>query len=276
MATSAWRKGRGFLRSLWTGADGSATAASSKPSDDLARWKALKADAKGMLHPKVYRELYLLARDLPDQDIVEIGGAAGAGSIALALGIKESGKQSRVIVAEKLEGGSRLDFGDRAENQRIIEDNFRKFGVLDQIRLFPHEVTLENGGEVAALVRSGTISALIHDADGRVDRDFFLFWPLLRDGGAIVIDDYADTPEKFRPVTPRHPAGGIKAVVTYRLTNLMIEWGLLRSNQVIGNTLFGVKPAAADFSRLDLLACKRAIAEVERERDAVLASRAGT
>jgi predicted O-methyltransferase YrrM len=172
---------------------------------DLARWKALKAESSGMLSPVVYRELYRLARDAPDLDIIEIGGAAGAGSIALALGVKESGKRSGVIVAEKLEGGSRVEFGDRSSNQQIIEENFRKFGVLDQVRFFPHEVTMENGGEVSALFRSGEIAVLVHDADGRVDRDFFLFWPLLRDGCAIVIDDYADEPAKYRPVTPRHP-----------------------------------------------------------------------
>jgi len=238
-----------------------------------ARWESLKAEAAGMLDPAVYRELYRLGRDAPDLDVVEIGGAAGAGTIALALGMKESGKHSGVIVAEKLEGGSRLEVGDRAANLRHIEGNFEKFGVAGQVRLFPREVTLQTGPEIAALVRTKEIAALVHDADGRIDRDFLLFWPLLREGGAIVIDDYADAPSKFRPISPRYPLGGIKPVVTFRLTNRMIDWGLLRVTQQVGHTLFGVKPPGADFTRFDRSVCDRLIEEVERERDAALHAR---
>jgi len=281
MATSAWQKGRRLLRSLWKSAEhraGPATnpgtpSPSAKPVDELARWKALKADARGMLHPKVYRELYHLARGLPDQDIVEIGGAAGAGSIALALGIRDSGKAARVIVIEKLEGGSRLDIGTRWDNLHLIEQNFSNHGVREQICLFPHELTFENGGGVKALVRNSTLAALVHDADGRVDRDIFLFWNLLRENGSIVIDDYADSPAKFRPVSSRYPSGGIKNVLTFRLTNLMIDWGLIEVVEIVGNTLFGIKPPGASFQPFDLDACQAIITQVERERDARLQRR---
>jgi hypothetical protein len=59
-------------------------------------------------------------------------------------------------------------------------------------------------------------------------------------------------------------------VITYRLTNLFIEWGLVQPTRQMGNTLFGIKPPGADFARFDLAECERVIAGVESERDAAL------
>jgi predicted O-methyltransferase YrrM len=222
-----------------------------------------------MLNPMIYRRMYLLAREQPDLDMVEIGGAAGAGSVALALGMKESGKRSGLIVVEKLQGGSRATLGDYQRNLEIINGNFRDFGVDNVVRLYPHEITMENGSEVRALVQTREIAAFVHDADGRLDRDFFLFWPLLRPGGLIIVDDYANSPH-FKPISERNPQGGIKSVMTFRLLNQMIDWGLFRPTRHMGNTVFGLKPAGADFSRFDREACRRIIEQVERERDAFL------
>lgn len=233
------------------------------------RFYELKARTHGMLNPMIYRRMYLLAREQPDLDIVEIGGAAGAGSVALALGMKESGKRSGLIVVEKLQGGSRATLGDYQRNLEIINGNFRDFGVDNVVRLYPHEITMENGSEVRALVQTREIAAFVHDADGRLDRDFFLFWPLLRPGGLIIVDDYANSPH-FKPISERNPQGGIKSVMTFRLLNQMIDWGLFRPTRHMGNTVFGIKPAGADFSRFDREACRRIIEQVERERDAFL------
>jgi predicted O-methyltransferase YrrM len=238
------------------------------------RFYDLKARTHGMLNPMIYRQMYLLAREQPDLDIVEVGGAAGAGSVALALGMKESGKRSGLVVVEKLKGGSRAVLGDYQRNLEIINGNFRQFGVDQVVRLYPHELTMENGAEVRALVRTPEIAAFVHDADGRLDRDFFLFWPLLRPGGLIIVDDYANSPH-FKPISERNPQGGINSVMTFRLLNQMIEWGLFRATRHMGNTVFGIKPAGADFSRFDREACRRIIEQVERERDAYLA-RTGT
>jgi predicted O-methyltransferase YrrM len=237
------------------------------------RFYELKARAHGMLNPLIYRRMYLLARKLPDLDIVEIGGAAGAGSVALALGMKESGKRSGLIVVEKLQGGSRASHGDYQRNLEIINGNFRSFGVEDVVRLYPHEITMENGSEVWHMIRTPEIAAFMHDADGRLDRDFFLFWPVLRPGGLIIVDDYANSPH-FKPISERNPQGGIKSVMTFRLLNQMIEWGLFQPTRRMGNTIFGIKPVAADFSRFDREACRRIIEQVERERDHFLAGAA--
>ncbi len=234
------------------------------------RFYDLKARTNGMLNAMVYRRMYLEARALPDLDVVEIGGAAGAGSVSLALGLKESGKRAGLIVVEKLEGGSRATYGSYEHNLEKIQQSFREFGVQDTVRLFPHEITLENGKDVLAMIRTPELSAFIHDADGRVDRDFALFWPRLRSGGLIIVDDYANTPH-FKPVSERNPLGGMKSVLTFRLLNQMIEWGLFHPTRTMGNTIFGTKPARADFSRFDQTVCTRITAALELERDDFLA-----
>jgi predicted O-methyltransferase YrrM len=236
-----------------------------------ARFTKLKQDTNGMLSPIIYHGLYQLARRLPDLPIVEIGGAAGAGSVALALGMKESGKRSKLIVVEKMEGGSRAEYGGYNENLQRIRDNFRRYGVDDTILLFPEALTFENGHEVVQLVGGGKIAAFIHDADGRIDRDFHLFWPLLQDGGAIVVDDYHNV-ARFQATDVEHPQGGAKGVITYRLLNQFIAWGLFAKDWQFRQTIFGHKPAGADFQRLDLDACRRIVAQVEHERTEYLES----
>lgn len=236
------------------------------------RFYALRKEARGMLNPVVYKKMYDLARDLPDLDIVEIGGAAGAGSIALAWALKDSGKSSKLIVVEKCEGGTRSKFGDYDDNLQTIHHNLERFGVRDQIVVFPHELTFENGGEVTSLVRTRQIAALIHDADGRLDRDFALFWPLLRPGGLIIVDDY-ENKTQYKPGSRLRPHGGIKKVLTYRLVNKFIEWGLFEPYVTLRGTVFGYKPPHAEFKLFDLDACSSIVEEVERERRTYLAQR---
>ncbi|MGH7898555.1 MAG: hypothetical protein ACREQQ_11420, partial [Candidatus Binatia bacterium] len=77
------------------------------------RFLDLKRRAGGMLPAAVYHRLYDEVVKLPDLDIVEVGGAAGAGSIAIALAMQESSKRSKLVVVERCEGGSRVPFGGR-------------------------------------------------------------------------------------------------------------------------------------------------------------------
>ena len=227
-------------------------------------WK-LKTDANGMLQPGVYKRMYNLVCKLPDLDMIEVGGASGAGSIAIALAIKESGKKSKLIVIEKCEGGSRIKTGDHQDNLDLLRKNFQKFGVEDNIVLFPHEVTFQNGEKVTSLIKTPKITALIHDADGRIDRDFYLFWPMLKPGGLIIVDDYANQ-GKYLQISDRHPTGGMKCLLTYRLLNQIREWGLFKTTYKKGKTVFGYKPHNADFSKFDLQITEKIVKEVELER----------
>jgi predicted O-methyltransferase YrrM len=218
----------------------------------------LRKQTNGMLLPLVYKKIYQLCCQLPDLDIIEVGGAAGTGSIAIAWAMRDRKKKSKLIVVEKCQGGTRTDVGGYAENLELIQKHFESFGIREQVRLFPQELTFENGQEAIALINTPNISALIHDADGRIDRDFYLFWPLLQPGGLIIVDDYANE-AKFQPISDRHPQG--------------IAWGLFKTTYKIGKTIFGIKPPNADFSRFNLETCQNIIEEVNQERNNYLEHR---
>ena len=235
------------------------------------RFYNLRKQTNGMLWPVVYKTMYEQCRNLPDLDIIEVGGATGAGSIAMAWGLKDANKKSQLIVVEKCEGGTRSDVGGYEDNLALIQEHFKKFDANEKITLFPQEVTFDNGKDVISLVQTEEIAAFIHDADGRLDRDFWLFWPLLITNGLIIVDDYADEP-KYKPISERHPQGGTKSVMTYRLLNQLIEWGLFKTSKKIGKTIFGYKPADADFSRFDLEVCNQIIEDVRKERESFLNS----
>lgn len=235
------------------------------------RFYDLRQRAGGMLEPAVYHRIYREVRALPDLDIVEVGGASGAASVAVFWAMRDSGKRSQLIVVEKCEGGSRIQFGGREENLRRLQGHFEAFGAAGSIVLYPHALTFESGSEVQALIRTREIAAFLHDADGRIDRDFFLFWPRLRAGGLIVIDDFYDVPE-FKPPSPRYPDGGTKSLLTFRLLNQFTEWGLFDPTRKVRTTMFGRKPPAADFGRFDLAVCDRIRAQVEQEHVAYLES----
>lgn len=166
---------------------------------------------------------------------------------------------------EKCEGGSRIDSGGYAENINIIQQNLKKFGVEEKILLYPHELTFKNGQEVLSLINTSNISALILDADGRLDRDFSIFWPILRPGGLIILDDYRSK-ATYKPMNARHPQGGIKPVQVYRLLNKIAEWGLFKFTYKMGDVVFGYKPPDADFNRFDLDVCQNIIEEIYQER----------
>jgi hypothetical protein len=225
------------------------------------RFKVLQRHVGGMLEWRTYRRIYEMLTRQPDLDAVEIGAARGAGSIAAAWAFRDLGRKGKLIVVEKFEGGSRAADGTLTENLSRAKRLFRQFGVADHIRIFPEYLTLKNGADAQALIATEQISAVIHDADGRIDRDFFLFWPRLVDGGFILADDYEDIIE-----TKTRSDGSIgvfgKKLLTYRLLNLMRDWGLIEIDEIRRGTVFGHKPAGADFSRFDLAECESVIAEV--------------
>lgn len=240
------------------------------------RFHSLRKQVGGMLSPAVYQRMYEEIRGEPDLDVVEIGGATGAGSIALYLGMRESGKRARLVVVERCEGGSRSEGGGREENLQRLLEHLRSFNATENVEVFPYELTFENGDDVLRLCTSDELAAFVHDADGHVDRDFSLFWPRLRTGGLMVIDDYDQRPH-FVEISERYPQGGIKGVLVHRLVDQFVDWGLVDPTVKIGNTLFGRKPARARWDRFDLDRCREICDEVRQERiDHMRIRRGGT
>lgn len=228
------------------------------------RFQPIKERTDGLLTARAYSEIYRTALSGNDLDIIDIGAAGGGVSIACALAQRDRGWTSSVIAIEKCEGGSRTQIGDFQDNLMFLNDNLRHFGVHDRVRIFPQHLTDDNLDELMRLVRTPRIAGFVHDADGRIDRDFLLFWPRLVDGGFIIIDDYVFQ-RNFKPVSDRYPAGGTKKLLTYRLLNQFREWGLMQVDGRLGPVAFGHKPANGDFSSFDVGVCDRIRNEVQKE-----------
>ncbi len=229
------------------------------------RFAIIKVRTKGMLSPAIYEKIYNETKSLPDYDIIEVGAALGASSISIALALKDTNKNSNVIVIEKCEGGTRVDVGNYNDNYKVLTDNLCKFKIDNKVKLFPHELTINDAEKINKMISTPRLAALFHDADGRIDRDFFLFWEKLIDGGLIVIDDY-EKDGKYLKISDKYPYGGMKCVTTFRLVNQFVDWGLIKITQILGNTVFGVKPLGADFSRFNLDTCQAIVDSVEQDR----------
>ncbi len=217
-----------------------------------------------MLDAAVYRRLYQEVRRLPDLDIVEIGAANGTASIAIAWAMQRKAGQGRLVVVEKCEGGSRDGEGDYAANLSILERNWQRFGVRSMMRLFPHAVTPKTTDRVLELIATRQIAGFIHDADGRIDRDFFAFWPLLVDGGLVLVDDVEDQFQESTLADGTRQVLG-KRVLTWRLLRQFQAWGLFEPSWEHHGTIVGRKPPGADFSRFDLEWCKATVRAVRAE-----------
>ncbi len=218
------------------------------------RFEVMRYETDGMLSPAVYERLCEEVSRLPAGDIVEVGGAAGSATIAMAWGLQRADNGSHIVVIEKCERGSRARYGDYATNLARLEAHLESHGVRDRVVLFPKSLTVENGEEVLALVRTPELAALCCDADGRLHRDFRLFWPRLRPGGLIVVDDYDETRSR-------------KHAVTWHLLNQLMEWGLFEPVELLNGTYFGRKPAGADFEAFDYALCDELCEGVRAEWD---------
>jgi len=227
-------------------------------------YEEIKSSCNGMLRSYTYKKIHDEILKLAEHDIVEIGAAHGAITVAVGRALKERESSSRIVVVEKFEGGSRSEFGNKDKNKNKFLTNIKRYGLEQYVKLFPEHLEFDNADEVKNMINGKKISALIHDADGRVDRDFFLFYPMLIDGGLVVIDDYEDK-KKYVPVSNRYPRGGVKAQMTYRLVKQFLNWELIREKYKVDNTLFCIKNGKFSFDKSKLEKCKRIIDNLKRE-----------
>lgn len=216
------------------------------------RFYKLQRATEGLLSPAAYKLIYERMRAAPDLDTVEIGGAGGSASIAIAWAKIESGQASNHIVVEKLEGGSRGRYGGFEDNLDRFNRHLAQFGAKERIRLFPHHLTKDNGHLVLDMIETGRIAGLMCDADGRLDRDFALFLPLIHPQGAIIIDDY-------------HPSRSWKHAMTYRLLNQFVAWKLFILEATPTGMAFGRPHPEADVARIDPDVCADIIDSVRSD-----------
>lgn len=61
------------------------------------------------------------------------------------------------------------------------------------------------------------------------------------------------------------PDGGIKNVLTYRLLNQFMDWGLFEMDKMVATTAFGHKPHGASMERFAPDRTKKIVEEVRTE-----------
>src|SRR5918996_2250615 len=134
-------------------------------------------------------------------NILEVGAYTGGATIAMALGVRDSGTEKKIVSIER---GCRVDhprIGTK-DSFKDLRKNLKRFG-------FSEQVTLINGRsfdpDTIAMVRrlSGPLSIglFVFDADANVRRDINCYSDQFADHCWIVIDDYlggADKSGKLR------------------------------------------------------------------------------
>jgi hypothetical protein len=233
----------------------------------------VRASLNGMLPAEVYEEYYRIARYRSHASILELGTGQGAGAVAFALGVKDSGRSARVIAidqfSQSVQGphpASRRTHGDDTVplNLRAFEEGLRKYRVHDCVDIHVGK-TVDLDVNPASC---GEVDVLAIDVDGMLDRDLYLFYDHVSSGGLLILDDYADTinahgrkaldrylkMDQDKAVTEigrlssfhrRRLLG--KHLLTYRLVERFEALGLLSKERVIGSTLFCRKPGDASF-----------------------------
>jgi predicted O-methyltransferase YrrM len=134
-------------------------------------------------------------------DILEVGSYIGGATIAMAMGVRDSGVEKKIISIER---GCRVDHPrvGTKDSFKDLKKNLKRFGFLD-------EVTLINGrsfdSKTIATVRqlSGPrqIGLFVFDADANVRRDINCYDDRFADRCWMAIDDYlggANKSERLR------------------------------------------------------------------------------
>jgi predicted O-methyltransferase YrrM len=134
-------------------------------------------------------------------DVLEVGAYMGGATIAMAMGVRDSATEKKIISIER---GCRVDHPrvGTKDSFKDLRKNLRRFGFLDQ-------VTLINGcsfdPNTIAMVRqisdARQFGLFVFDADANVRRDINCYSDRFADRCWIVIDDYlggADKSGKLR------------------------------------------------------------------------------
>lgn len=249
----------------------------------------LSGDAGGMLPWRTYRDYYEFARNHSGCSIVELGTGRGASTIALAAGLKDSGREGFVHAVDQFfqhaPGGphpaSLREYGEATVDMNLtaFRDNLSRFHVKDKVKAQVSRTT----DALIDPASDGPFDMLVIDVDGYVDRDLEKYFDYLEHGSLIIIDDYRDSVNS-RGVTnlERFSRLGVdkagekidrlssyergrllgKHLLTYRLIERMVKLGLLEPLKNVRGTLFCRKPlGSAAFEAVWTASISRAVEE---------------
>ena len=222
----------------------------------------IKARCHGMMGANVYEAIYDAALTAPGGVFVEIGTGHGAGTVSMALAMRDSGRLGTVFTFDRFEGGSRKAYGDAARNLEITQGALRSFGVSDLVSVVAGDVAETS----SAVPKDIGIGLLLLDADGRIDRDLDTFFDRVIPGAPIILDDMADR------VRSRDKGAFLRIDQKHRLTYLLARsaeaHGLLSHDRTIKQTWFGKKAGGnfADWPRSSIVGAYRELVFANAEK----------
>jgi predicted O-methyltransferase YrrM len=155
----------------------------------------MKAADYSMLGIDAIVVLYHCAKLCPG-DILEVGAYTGGATIAMAMGVRDSATQKKIISIER---GCRVDHPrvGTKDSFKDLRKNLKRFGFLDL-------VTLINGcsfdsntmATVRRLSNPRSIGLFVFDADANVRRDINCYSDRFANRCWMVIDDYLGGSDK--------------------------------------------------------------------------------
>lgn len=203
----------------------------------------IKKNCNGMLSSKVYSTLHEIAKTTHSGTLaVEVGAAHAAGTVSMALGIQKNPTLENLISFEKIEGGSRMNFGNFKKNKEIINGNIESYGCKDVVEMVFS--TPEEAIDKIPFDGQPNIGLLVIDADGAIDREFNLLYDRVVEGGVVVIDDYNDYLKYFH-LSKHRVHIDAKHKVTKALVDYYVNEGFLKFDKMVQSTWFGYKPKGA-------------------------------
>jgi hypothetical protein len=161
-------------------------------------------------------------------NVLEVGSYVGGATIAMAMGVRDSGEEKKIISIER---------GCCVEHPRIgtkdsfkdLRKNLRRFGFLDRVTLIngrsfdPSTITV-----VRQVFGPRQIGLFVFDADANVRRDINCYCDQFADHCWMVIDDYlggANKSERLRiQVDELVSAGRLEPLGFYGLGTWIGRW----------------------------------------------------
>ncbi|PWT78592.1 MAG: hypothetical protein C5B58_15040 [Acidobacteria bacterium] len=149
----------------------------------------MKAAECSMLGIDAIVMLYHCAK-ISAADILEVGSYVGGATIAMAMGVRDSGTEKKIISIER---GCRVDHprvGTR-DSFKDLRKNLKRFGFLDQVNLI-NARSFDPGtiDMVRQTLGRRQIGLFVFDADANVRRDINCYSDRFADRCWMVIDDY--------------------------------------------------------------------------------------
>jgi predicted O-methyltransferase YrrM len=160
----------------------------------------MKAAERSMLGIDAIVILYHCAK-VSEGNILEVGSYVGGATIAMAMGVRDSGMEKKIIGIER---GCRVDHPrvGTKDSFKDLRKNLKRFGFLDQITLINGRSFDPNTiATVRQILDASQIGLFVFDADANVRRDINCYGDRFADRCWMVIDDYlggANKSERLR------------------------------------------------------------------------------